>query len=71
MPVEAAAASTPAATAAAPVGSGQAIGRPETQPRGRRFDRPAAYNHVGAELKRIGVFSSVLVVVLIAVSFVI
>jgi hypothetical protein len=39
------------------------------QSRGRRFDRPAAYNHVGSELKRIGIFSGVLVVILIAVSF--
>ena len=60
-----------AAAAATPVGATQAIGRPQAQPRGRRFDRPAAYNHVGSELKRIGIFSGVLVVVLIAVSFVI
>ena len=60
-----------AAVAAAPAGASQAIGRPQTQPRGRRFDRPAAYNHVGSELKRIGIFSGVLVVVLVAVSFVI
>ena len=78
-PVTAAsAASTAAASAAttvtapgAPTGATQAIGRPQAQPRGRRFDRPAAYNHVGSELKRIGIFSGVLVVVLIAVSFVI
>ena len=56
---------------AIPVGASQAVGRSETQPRGRRFDRPAAYNHVGSELKRIGIFSGVLVVALIAVSFVI
>ena len=59
-----------AAPAAAPVGASRAIGRPETQPRGRRFDRPAAYNHVGSELTRIGIFSGVLVVALVAVSFV-
>ena len=59
-----------AAAAAAPVGEGRPVGRSQTQPRGRRFDRPAAYNHVGSELKRIGIFSSVLVVALIAVSFV-
>ena len=50
--------------------SATAIGRPATGPRGRRFDRPAAYNHVGSELRRIGIFSSVLVVVLVAASFV-
>ena len=59
-----------AAPAAAPVGASRAIGRPETQPRGRRFDRPVAYNHVGSELTRIGIFSGVLVVALVAVSFV-
>ena len=61
---------TTTAAAAAPVGEGRPVGRSQTQPRGRRFDRPAAYNHVGSELKRIGIFSSVLVVALIAVSFV-
>ena len=47
-----------------------AVGRPATAHRGRRFDRPAAYNHVGSELRRIGIYSGVLVVVLVAVSFV-
>ena len=76
-PAETAVPSAPAAAAAAvaaapaTAGVSQAIGRPQTQPRGRRFDRPAAYNHVGSELKRIGIFSGVLVVVLVAVSFVI
>ena len=69
--VPSAPAAASAAVAAAPAGTSQAIGRPQTQPRGRRFDRPAAYNHVGSELKRIGIFSGVLVVVLVAVSFVI
>ena len=69
--VPSAPAAASAAVAAAPAGASQAIGRPQTQPRGRRFDRPAAYNHVGSELKRIGIFSGVLVVVLVAVSFVI
>lgn len=68
---EATPASSSVATAAPAATATQAIGRPQAQPRGRRFDRPAAYNHVGSELKRIGIFSSVLVVVLIAVSFVI
>jgi hypothetical protein len=45
--------------------------RPVQQPRGRRFDRPAAYGYVGSELVRIGIFSGVLLVALIAVSFVI
>ena len=74
-PAAASAASTPAAAAVAapgaPAGAARVIGRPQTQPRGRRFDRPVAYNHVGSELKRIGIFSGVLVVVLVAVSFVI
>ncbi len=61
-----------AATATAPAQSRAttAVGRPASVPRGRRFDRPAAYNHVGSELRRIGIFSGVLVVVLVAVSFV-
>ncbi len=62
----------PSATAAAPAASSatSAIGRPVAASRGRRFDRPAAYNYVGSELTRIGIFSGVLVVVLVAVSFV-
>ncbi|MCY3692229.1 MAG: hypothetical protein OXI54_07465 [Chloroflexota bacterium] len=70
-PTSAPSASPSPASAAAPTGASRPIGRSETQPRGRRFDRPAAYNHVGSELKRIGIFSGVLVVVLVAVSFVI
>ena len=64
----------PAAAAAAPAQpqprSVTAIGRPVSSPRGRRFDRPAAYNYVSSELRRIGIFSGVLVVVLVAASFV-
>lgn len=44
---------------------------PASQPRGRRFERPAAYNYVGSELARIGIFSAVLLAALIAISFVI
>ena len=71
----AASAGSPAATATAPASAAPApapapTARPASQPRGRRFERPAAYNHVGSELKRIGIFSGVLVVVLVAVSFV-
>ena len=58
------------ATAPAAPPPAAATGRPANQPRGRRFDRPAAYNHVGSELRRIGIFSGVLVIVLVAVSFV-
>ncbi len=65
------AASGQAAPASAPAAATQAIGRPQSQPRGRRFDRPAAYNHVRSEITRIGIFSGVLVVVLVAVSFII
>ena len=64
----------PATTAAAPVQSqsrsATAIGRSASTSRGRRFDRPAAYNYVSSELRRIGIFSGVLVVVLVAASFV-
>lgn len=68
----ASATATATATTPAPAASqsAAAIGRPASAPRGRRFERPAAYNFVGSELKRIGIFSSVLVVVLVAVSFV-
>ena len=69
-PAEASPAASPAPSTV-PAGTSRPIGRSETQPRGRRFDRPAAYNHVGSELRRIGIFSGVLVVVLVAVSFVI
>ena len=60
-----------AAPAPTPAPATRATGRPQSQPLGRRFDRPAAYNHVGSELMRIGIFASVLLVALIAVSFVI
>ena len=62
-----------ATAAAAPAGAGvaQAVGRPQAQPRGRRFDRPAAYNHVGPELVRISIFAGTLLAALIVVSFVI
>ncbi len=67
-----AAAAAATATAPAPTQSraATAVGRPASAPRGRRFERPAAYNHVSSELRRIGIFSGVLVVVLVAVSFV-
>ena len=66
------ASATATATTQAPTASqsATATGRPASAPRGRRFERPAAYNYVGSELTRIGIFSSVLVVVLVAVSFV-
>ena len=56
--------------AAAPAGAGR--GRPAilTTPRGRRAERPAAYNHVGSELVRIGIFAGALVVALAAIAFV-
>ena len=68
----ASATTTATATTQAPTTSqsAAATGRPASAPRGRRFERPAAYNYVGSELTRIGIFSSVLVVVLVAVSFV-
>ena len=68
-----AASATATATAAAGVAAGAALpvgGRPASQPRGRRRERPAAYNHVGSELIRIGIFAGVALAALIAVSFV-
>ena len=67
----AATATAPAAAAPAGASVSQAVGRPQAQPRGRRFDRPAAYNHVGSELVRISIFAGVLLVALVAISFVI
>ena len=64
------------ATATVTAASGMAAGaragaaRAASQPRGRRRERPAAYNHVGSELIRIGIFAGVALVALIAVSFV-
>lgn len=62
----------PAATAAPadPAPAAAVRARPIRQPQGRRFQRPAAYNHVGSELRRIGIYSGVLLVALIAISFV-
>ena len=43
------------------------------QPRGmgrQRGERPAAYNYVGAELRRIGALATVVVAALVAISFV-
>ena len=69
----ASATATATATAASGMAAGAARpagGRPAQQPRGRRRERPAAYNHVGSELIRIGIFASVALAALIAVSFV-
>ena len=70
----ASATATATATAAAGVATGAGVrggaARPASQPRGRRRERPAAYNHVGSELIRIGIFAGVALVALIAVSFV-
>ena len=47
--------------------------QPVAQPRApgrQRGERPAAYNYVGAELRRIGVLSTVVVAALVALSFV-
>ena len=35
-----------------------------------RGERPAAYNYVGSELRRIGVLATVVVAALVAISFV-
>jgi hypothetical protein len=36
----------------------------------QRGERPAAYNYVGAELRRIGALATVVVAALVAISFV-
>ena len=66
-----AASATATATGTAAAGTARTVGGwPASQPRGRRRERPAAYNHVGSELIRIGIFASVALAALIAVSFV-
>ena len=70
--MEAAGAVVSAATAAEPEQRPQ-VAAPAAQPRvqGRqRGERPAAYNYVGTELRRIGVLATVVVAVLVALSFV-
>ncbi len=67
---------TAAATATAPAPAAAPAARPAPGPgsqpqRGRRFERPAAYNYVGSELRNIGILSAVMLAALIAISFVI
>lgn len=62
--------SDPALAGATPQTPATAAAAPFSPPRGRRFDRPAAYNYVRSELTRIGIFSGILLVILVAVSFV-
>ena len=77
--VEGAGTVAPAAVAqqAAPAPAPAATERPSpqsaVQPRGQgrsRGERPAAYNYVGAEVRRIGLLSTVVVAALIAISIV-
>ena len=64
----AAAESEPApAPVAAPAQQAPAQPRGMGRPRG---ERPAAYNYVGSELRRIGVLATVVVAALVAISFV-
>ena len=75
--MEAAGAVAAASTVAEPVQS-QAVAaapapQPVTPPRGQgrqRGERPAAYNYVGAEVRRIGVLTTGVAAALVALSFV-
>lgn len=61
------------ATAPAPVAPERPSPQSAAQPRGQgrtRGERPAAYNYVGSELRRIGLLSTVVVAALIAISIV-
>ena len=62
----------PQAVAAAPAVAQQPAQPVAAQrPQGRiRGERPAAYNYVGAEIRRIGVLSAVVIVALVALSVV-
>ena len=73
--VEAAGSASPAAVAPAPAPAAAERQAPQSavQSRGQgrpRGERPAAYNYVGAELRRIGILSTVVVAALIAISIV-
>ena len=66
------AARTAVATAAPP--AGRSTPQPVAQPRGQgrlRGERPAAYNYVGSELRRIAVLSTAVLAALVVLSFVI
>ena len=65
---QAASASAPVAAAERPAPQSSAV---QNRGQGRvRGDRPAAYNYVGSELRRIGILSTVVVAALIAISVV-
>ena len=65
---QAAPAPTPATTAERPASQSSAV---QSRGQGRvRGERPAAYNYVGSELRRIGILSTVVVAALIAISVV-
>ncbi len=74
--MEAAGAVASAAAAAEPEQRPQVaapVPQPAAQPRAQgrqRGERPAAYNYVGTELRRIGVLATAVVAVLVALSFV-
>ena len=69
--------SAPAAVAEpqpAPAPADAPVQQAPAQPRGvsrQRGERPAAYNYVGSEMRRIGVLATVVVAALVAISFVI
>lgn len=60
----------PAVAAASARPSAQTVAQPRGQGR-QRGERPAAYNYIGAELRRIAVLSTAVLAALVALSFVI
>ena len=63
--------SAPVSAPQAPVQSTHAQSSPQRSAPRNRLDRPAAYNYVASEVRRILIMSGVLLAVLIALSFVI
>ncbi len=63
--------SAPASTSQAPVQPSPAQSTPQRNASRNRLDRPAAYNYVAPEVRRILIMSGVLLAVLVALSFII
>ena len=62
--------SAPAASVAGPTAAAPGAAAPSRRPGRARGERPAAYNYVGAELRRIGILSGVVLAALIGLAFV-
>lgn len=60
----------PAASVAGQPAAAQSAAAPYRRPGRARGERPAAYNYVGAEVRRIGILSGVVLAALIGLAFV-